>query len=164
MTIEEKTKTPVGKAVYLEFRRNTATYQLLITPAGKIQVDDQEMHVDSVIFRRLVSEKAPRSQWRTNRLRNTYQDAPTQSADSVAPILEDSWRKSGVNYQISALGDPSRWELYKQPVAVEVSEEDLKDAYTNSTPNSLIKRVRKAREALGFEESFYALTPAPSTV
>lgn len=162
MTIEEKAKVPVGKALYLEFRRNTSTYQLIITPAGKTNVDGNEQVVDGVIFRRLVSEASPRSQWRTTRLRNTLRETPVDTIDELYHNVNEVWMKSGINYSISSLGDASKWELYKQPVAVEASEEDLKDALSGSTPNALIKRIRKAREALGFEESFYALTPTPA--
>jgi hypothetical protein len=158
MTVEEKSKVPVGKALYLEFRRNTSTYQLIITPAGKLNVDGVEKEVDGVIFRRLVSESTPRSQWRTSRLRNTLRSEFITTTDQLLNDVNDSWMKSGINYQISSLGDTTKWSLYKQPVAVEASEEDLKDALTNSTPNALIKRIRKAREALGFDESFYAST------
>jgi hypothetical protein len=157
MAVEEKSKTPVGKALYLEFRRNTSTYQLIITPAGKTNVEGVEKEVDAVVFRRLVSDDAPRSQWRTSRLRNTSPSEPFTTEEEVFNAVNDAWIKSGINYQIASLGDASKWSLYKQPVVVEASEEDLKDAFTNSTPNALIKRIRKVREVLGFEESFYAL-------
>lgn len=157
MTVEEKSKAPVGKALYLEFRRNTSTYQLIITPSGKLNVDGADTQVDAVIFRRLVSDTTPRSQWRTSRLRNTLVAEPIANEEELFKAVNDTWQRSGINYQIAALGDSSKWTLYKQPVVVEASEEDLKDALTNSTPNSLIKRIRKVREVLGFEESFYAL-------
>jgi hypothetical protein len=42
------------------------------------------------------------------------------------------------------------WQVYRQPIVVEVTNEDLEAARLSKTPYKVIGRVLKSRAALGF--------------
>jgi hypothetical protein len=56
------------------------------------------------------------------------------------------------------------WKLNKQPITVEVSEEDAMKTHDGKTPPALIRRIDKARIELGFSEYYYNETPEATSV
>jgi hypothetical protein len=54
------------------------------------------------------------------------------------------------------------WELYKEPVVIEFSKEDLIDTQKWNTPNALIRRVMRSRKALGFPDELFAVSTTPA--
>lgn len=148
-----KNKTPLGKALYLEFR-NTSTssysqaFQFVLLPPAEVG----GIAYKPQVLRRTVATYAPRSQWSFYKL-----EVPTITADSTPETyLKSLWetllRNGGIPGRNFQRAD-SNWELYKTPIVVEVSEEDLEDVAKRATPNALLRRIKKVRSAQGFDES-----------
>jgi hypothetical protein len=54
------------------------------------------------------------------------------------------------------------WELYKEPVIVEFSQEDLEDTRDWNTPNALIRRIMRSRKALEFSDELFDTITTPA--
>jgi hypothetical protein len=46
----------------------------------------------------------------------------------------------------------SKWELYKEPIVLDFSMEDLMNTKEWETPSALIRRILRARKELGFPD------------
>jgi hypothetical protein len=46
----------------------------------------------------------------------------------------------------------NEWQLFKQPIVLEFSQEDLDDTKNQQTPSALVRRILRARKELGFPE------------
>ena len=154
--------TVLGKALYLEFRRGQYTLQAILTPEV---IDENGELRTTTLMRRQISEHHPRKSWRfdsastvkraeRNAIRHpdgTFKEYEISEAKFLAqealafvtPLL------SQVHHQ--------GWTLQKQPVAVEYSFEDLTLVRSQSTPQGLIRRVLRSREALGFDKNLFSM-------
>lgn len=175
----ETTKTArdaAGKALYLEFRKGDNTLQFVVTPdivdlSGKPQ--------PSYFMRRKISSWSPRRAWNidttTDRKvidtpgggRKWITHVDELKRDSMGDFLADvscqdnfdirsgllqvrmAYRLSSLFYSLGQQG----WGLYKNPLVVEVSYEDIDNLSKSTTPNSLIRRITRSRIALGWGES-----------
>lgn len=158
----------VGYALYTEFRINSHTLQVIITPESM----DGDTYVPSTIWRRQISSANPRRPWRAySQEWNTIKDRREyrSSNGGSAPVLEMDEAKK---YAVSGLVFMDRtfdslvvqgWELYKEPIVVEFSQEDLDDTKNWNTPNALIRRILRSRKALDFSDELFG-TPAVPTV
>jgi hypothetical protein len=50
----------------------------------------------------------------------------------------------------------SGWTVYKQPIVVEVTQDDLEDIRLSKTPYKILGRITRCRRALNFGESLYS--------
>ena len=155
------TANPVrGRALYLECIRpgESVTTQILILPEG---VTSSHKTVPMTVFRRRLSSAQPRKTWKmtssvlsTNiMLASTAAIAERESAavesmlKFVVPIFK-SLKTNG-------------YTLYKQPIVVEVTAEDLEHARLGKTPYKALARVWKTRKHLGFpQEYIHSAAPA----
>jgi hypothetical protein len=48
------------------------------------------------------------------------------------------------------------YTVYKQPIVVEITEQDAMDASNNKTPYKVLGRITRSRRALDFGESLFA--------
>ena len=149
----EKDKV-VGKALYLELRTGLQTYQILLTPDGT----SNGRAVPATVYRRQISPAKPRRAWKTYSLPTlpinafgTYEvvdkDNALQSADSRVGYLATTFS------QLKSYG----YLLYKQPLLIEVSQEDLDSIRLSKTPYKILGRITRVRRTLGFGE--YLVTP-----
>lgn len=144
------TKDVQGTALYLEFTQPAstanATLMLLFTPDGFAEDGSQ---VDASLYRRIVTDYAPKRQWRSTRLKRI-------DLARALPKGDDFRRKrlaeerlvgtGGLFAQVTTQG----WTLTKQPVIIEVSKRDLTDIAAHKTPSKVIYRINQSRKALGF--------------
>lgn len=145
----EKNKV-VGKALYVEFRNGTQTYQMLITPDG---VSSSGRAVPTTVYRRQISKSKPRRAWKTYSLPtlplNAFGAYETQSLDDAKQSAD-----SRLGYIATTLTQLSSYsyKLYKSPILVEVAQEDLESIRLSKTPYKILGRITRVRRTLGFGE------------
>ena len=149
----EKNKV-VGKALYVEFRNGTQTYQMLLTPDG---VSSAGRAVPSTMYRRQISKSKPRRAWKTYSLPalplNAFGVYETQSLDDAKQGADS--RLDHVATTLTQLNSYG-YKLYKNPILVEVSQEDLESIRLSKTPYKILGRITRVRRTLGFGEFIIA--------
>lgn len=148
----------VGAAVYLEFTKPHMTTQVLLLPEG---TSSTGRIVPMTLYRRRLSTAAPRKTWKMASSPLTAAVVRTRLAG--APLAD-------VAGQLLSFTDPligslvkNGWTLYKDPIVIEVTAEDLDLAREAKTPYKALGRVVKARKALGFPKDIVHQVAAPLT-
>jgi hypothetical protein len=140
----------VGKALYLELRAGTSTYQLLLTPDG---ISSNGRAVPATVYRRQISSAKPRRAWKTYSLPaldlNAFGTYEVVEKDKALHIAD-----SRVGYMATTLSQLKSYgyTLYKQPLLIEVSQEDLESIRLSKTPYKILGRITRVRRTLGFGE------------
>jgi hypothetical protein len=174
MAETNKANISVGYALYTEFRKDGHTLQVIYTPES-MSVDKNDnttpIYVPSTIWRRQVSSYSPRRPWRAYsqewKVVNERRETRTANGGSAETLDHDLAKKYAVGGLVfmdrtfHSLVD-QKWELYKEPVVIEFSQEDLEDTRDWNTPNALIRRIMRSRKALGFPDELFDLTPTPA--
>jgi hypothetical protein len=156
----EKNKTAIGKALYLELRKGTGAYQIVFVP-GYLDPRDGERKLP-VVLKRQVSKSSPRKQWKVAKTwGHGASDLRKNLGTLSRPEAVEMMFVNSLNSIMSQLFHQG-WQLNKQPVSVEVSEDDAMKVYDGKTPPALIRRIDKARIALGFSEEYYNTAEATS--
>lgn len=152
--MSEKDKV-VGKAVYLELRNGSQTYQVILTPDG---VSSSGRAVPSTVYRRQISASKPRKAWKTYGLNTlpvnafgTY-DAATDKDANLATSISRLANVGPTFNQLKGYG----YQLFKAPILVEVSQEDIEQIRLSKTPYKILGRVTRIRRTLGFGEALFA--------
>lgn len=158
--------TVLGRALYLEFHKDTYATQIVITPAmvhpksGSI--------ISSALIHRQLSEDMPRRQWKF-RLGGTPPELATQNGKFI-PSIGISNTLDIVDKQVAPihkhilLMEKTGWVLQKM-VAVEISSADAVDIHDQKTPVAFMSRVSRARLDAGLPESVWPVVPvSPSSV
>jgi hypothetical protein len=77
--------------------------------------------------------------------------------------------ESEIAAQMTMFTDPlfsslsmNEWALYKEPIVVEVTAEDLEMVRGSKTPYKVLGRVTKVRRALGFPQAVLHVDPPVS--
>lgn len=141
-----------GKAVYLEFRKASWTVQMILMPDGH---NPMGVYVPHTLYRRQISADAPRKSWKTS-------SAVAEPWHGVRPQISDdsalSFGLSRFEFMEGTLVNlASRgWKLYKKPVIVEVTAQDMDDVRQGKTPYKVVARITRVRRALGFGEALFA--------
>ena len=154
----------VGKAVYLEFRKATssgssATTQILLTPEASANSTispgasafTEPFNVQMAVYRRRISNYQPRKTWRFIAAGKSSKTitASGASANSAALTLLEFTNRTFE--QMAA----DSWVLFKEPVVVEVTAEDMLSIRLGKTPYKVLGRVWRSRKFLGFPAEFY---------
>ena len=140
----------VGKALYIELRSTSQTYQMLLTPDG---VSSNGRAVPSTLYRRQISKAKPRRAWKTFSLPvlplNSFGVYETQNKDDAAQGAD-----ARLNYMATTLTQLNSYgyKLYKNPILVEVAQEDLESIRLSKTPYKILGRITRVRRTLGFGE------------
>lgn len=140
----------VGKALYLELRAGISTYQLLLTPDG---ISSNGRAVPATVYRRQISSAKPRRAWKTYSLPaldlNAFGTYEVVEKDKALHIAD-----SRVGYMATTLSQLKSYgyTLYKQPLLIEVSQEDLESIRLSKTPYKILGRITRVRRTLGFGE------------
>ena len=147
-----------GKAVYLEFVKpaHGITTQVLIMPEG---MSTSHKTVGMTVYRRRLSVAQPRKTWKAATTHHTSVTllsssspvTPDQATDQILSFLFPLFRSLETNEYV----------LYKDPIVVEVTAEDLEDSRMAKTPYKVLGRVWKVRKKLGFPKEFIVV-PEPS--
>lgn len=146
-----------GRAVYLEFIKpgESVTTQVLIMPEG---TTTSHKTVPMTVFRRRISEAQPRKTWKMS-------SSPTTSRAMSADASAESRTTTMLTYLTPLFRSlqMNNYKLFKQPIVIEVTAEDLELARLGKTPYKAMARVWKSRKALGFpKEYLHAEAPAAS--
>lgn len=145
------TKSTHSKAVYLELTLPSSpvsgTVQILIMPEG---TSSSEKLVPVTMYRRRVAPHAPRKTWKMISSAVTITQARTMVPGGVP--IDATVADNVMSFVSAVLSNLSKhgWKVYRQPVVVEVTSEDLESARLSKTPYKVIGRVLKSRAALGF--------------
>jgi len=144
----------IGKALYLEMRNGLHTMQLVMTPEG---LTTSNKLVPMTIYRRRISKVQPRKTWKQISAHTAPEcDASGQIAQySLAQaqlVAKDklSFTDSVFNQLIM-----QGWTLFKQPIAVEVTPEDMDDVRLGKTPYKILGLITRCRRTLGFGEELF---------
>lgn len=162
-------KDAAGKALYLEFRQGMYTFQTILVPATQ---DLSGNIVPAVYIRRRISEFQPRKKWHIDKsmtapLGRFARDEFTGNFKAIADpdALKDfvGVQFAMTTYQFSQLIRQA-WTLYKKPLAVEFSYEDLETLKSGKIANGLYRRIERSRLNQGWDASLISTTTStPST-
>ena len=139
----------VGKGIYLEFVKTmpTMTTQILILPEG---VTTSHKTVPMTMFSRRLTTFSPRRTWRQSSAYSTMSGKPISSVPTEELIDNALAFMRPIFYSLQT----NDWSLYKQPVLVEVTREDLEHARNGKTPYKVLSRAWKVRKSLGFPAEY----------
>jgi hypothetical protein len=147
----------VGKALYLEFRKGVNTAQIIVTPEG---IDKEGNYVPVSTWRRQISFWSPKKPWKPYQapsdILKESRKAECDSVIATRPENETTLNSAremivGLTKILNDLYD-SKWELYKEPIVLDFSMEDLMNTKEWETPSALIRRILRARKELGFPD------------
>lgn len=142
----DKAKDVQGIALYAQFHKPRAMFQLLMTPDG---YNEAEEAVRSSLYRRVVTVDSPKKQWRSSAVRSAETaDVDFESDDDRATLAEHRLNFATQLFDSLVSG---KWELHKEPIYLEVSKKDLTDIHAGRTPAKLMYRINQSRDALNFE-------------
>ena len=156
----------LGKALYLEFRKEQYTIQLVLTPEA---VNENGEYVPIKLMRRQISSYHPRKTWRFDSAglgsENSRKDAVIQF-DSTFKQFETAdakyHAKTALQFVKPLLSQLHHqgWVMEKSPFAVEFAQEDATKIDEGSTPQGLVRRLLRTREALGFPTDLFKTASA----
>ncbi len=153
MTTAKTKKDAVGKALYLEFRKDQYTFQVILTPHS-ISLENEV--VNPAYIRRRISVWHPRRNWQVERLnvsapsRDAYGEFEKNPIEiGVENYVAEVFAKLNGSFR-NLVGQG--WTLYEKPLVVEFSYEDLSAIQQSKTPNQLYRRIERSRKALGWSE------------
>lgn len=141
---------PKPKALYLEFRRENYTSQAILVPGVHNAVKGTNQKAQ--IITRQISSVNPRRSWRYYSFKTEPSLEPTSSLAAVVSEVKGIMAEIAPFYVGYVAGG---WKLVYQPLAVEMSQDDLNDIHDGNTPNALLRRVLKARAEAGFPDNIF---------
>ena len=144
----------IGKALYLEMRNGAHTMQLVMTPEGFTSTNKL---VPMTVYRRRISKIQPRKTWKQISAHTAPEcDASCKIAQySLEQALLVSKDKLSFTDSIFNQLIMQGWTLFKQPIAVEVTPEDMDDVRLGKTPYKILGRITRCRRTLGFGEELF---------
>jgi hypothetical protein len=153
-------KDCAGKALYLEFRKDNYTYQVIITPPA---IDIEGNYVPASAMERRISSWHPRRNWNFSSVPTNADFALQRDADgSFSQMLDTAQAQFVASVHIKRLIARTLdslfhkgWALLKQPVAVEATYKDLALIKSGKTSNDLVRRIERSRKAFGFPEALF---------
>lgn len=135
----------VGHMLYLEFRFEKSSYQMMMFPPLKTS---SLWQMPFTVFRRQISPAVARKQWRC------YQ-GPTPSVTMPGPgsaeVQASTWLSALTDSTIQQLSTRG-WTLYKEPIVVELTQQDVDVAAKGKLAYKALGRVNKSRKFLSFED------------
>jgi hypothetical protein len=151
MSVKNK-KDSAGKALYVEFRKAGYTYQFILTPEATFNGQFYPVH----FMRRNMNSFQSRKNWAIDATRHL--PSPPLDASGDFAQASDAEAKSMAELKLqfvkSTLSDLfyKEWKVFKNPIAVEVTYEDLDLIAQKKTPQALIRRIQRSRVEFGFGE------------
>ena len=148
------TKKVVGKALYLEMRRDTEVCQAIFTP--ELNNPLRVSRIKPYSITRNLKSDTKRKSWR-------YSSGPRVGYDVNVQSMKEVFDVHGNQFRWIApmlIGFHSGgWKVYKTPLIVEMSTDDAIDIIDKKTPSALVRRIMKARATAGFPESLQVELP-----
>lgn len=148
-----------GVAIYLEFRKPNATYQVVLTPDG---INSQTEITYANYFSRSITYGVSKRKWRTRRLKPTHNEI-IDALGSIAPlsipdvITEndsiDRLTSNGMARNFTYLAEHGYKLVKDTPIYVEVTKDDLTHIRQGNLPTKLWTRIKAVRKVLDFPEA-----------
>lgn len=147
----------IGKALYLEFRKGVNTAQIVITPEG---IDKEGNYVPVSTWRRQISSWSPKKPWKCYQApidedkgvrAKECESGIVQLAGEAVALVEAEKTIVSLTKILNDLYD-NKWELYKEPIVLDFSMEDLMNTKNWETPSALVRRILRARKELDFPD------------
>ena len=147
----------IGKALYLELRNGETTTQLILTPEG---LNSSNKLVPLTLYRRRISRIQPRKGWKQI---SSYASPEMDASGKIAQYsLEQAQLvvKDKLSFTDSIFNQliMQGWTLFKQPIVVEVTPEDMDEVRLGKTPYKILGRITRCRRTLGFGEELFAVS------
>lgn len=146
----------IGKALYLEFRKGVNTAQIIITPEG---IDKEGNYVPVSTWRRQISTWSPKKPWRcyTSPSEAKLAERKAQCVGKIAENPADTDNAEAMEMIVALTTTlnnlyDNKWELYKEPIVLDFSMEDLLNTKAWETPSALVRRIMRARKELDFPD------------
>lgn len=144
----------IGKALYLELRKGGETQQVIFTPEG---ISASNRYVPITTYRRRINAANPRKTWK--QMSTVFQSertpegqiVPLGKEHALATVVDRIGFTNNLFDQLITQG----WTVHKQPIAVEVTVEDLEDIRLSKTPYKILGRITRCRRTLNFGESLF---------
>lgn len=147
-----------GKAVYMEFVKNGMTQQVLVMPEG---MTTSHKVVPMTVYRRRLTTMQPRKTWKAAAA--SYQSTSLLTGPSAVERSLVPEQMLSFLFPLFRSLQTNSYVLYKEPVVVEVTSEDLELARQGKTPYKAMARVWKARKKLGFPKDYIHEMPTTPT-
>jgi hypothetical protein len=146
-----------GHAVYFEFVKSNMTTQVFLMPEG---MTSAHAKVPMTLYRRRLSVVSPKKTWKQ------VASTTTNDALSARGIPEPDRAREVLAFMRPLLTGlvNNDWTLFKEPIIVEVTKEDLDDCRKGKTPYKALGRVWKVRKFLGFPKEYVHTLPGTSTI
>jgi len=147
-------KDAAGKALYLEFRKENYTYQLVLLP-DSLSLDKQTIRPARLMSRRVTSWH-PRRNWAfTGPSVSSELNKRDHNGDFelLMPDEAKNFAASRIVVMVQSLLHTFRtrgYSLYKHPLFVEFSYDEAESVSNSNTPNTLYRRILRNREAFGW--------------
>lgn len=138
----------VGHALYLEFKNESTVYQMVFLPPA----DGSLGRSPFTVFRRQLSPAVSRKSWRF------YTATASSGSEFAIPGSASSAREVGSNWIGQVTDNVMQqlinrgWKLYKEPIVVELTKDDIDDAHRGKIPYKALGRINKVRKFLSFED------------
>lgn len=158
-------KTVVGKALYLELRKDNYTYQMIITPPA---TNAEGGVIPACVMERRLSSWHPRKNWNFSSVPTTGDFVLPRQASGEFQQETDLNRVKHISAThlhrlVSKTIDSlihRDWKLLKQPITVEATYKDVELIKSGKTSNELVRRIERSRKAFNFPEALFD-APAP---
>jgi hypothetical protein len=150
-------KDAVCKALYLEFRKQNYTYQIIAVPAT-VSIDNSKV-IPPMFMSRRITSWSPRKNWAFSTSPVVAEVSAMVSRDAMGAITQitkdeaEKYASQVVQKGAGLLFDnisTRGYTLYKQPITVEASYKDISLMNNSSTPADLYRRILRSRESFGF--------------
>jgi hypothetical protein len=149
----------IAKALYLELRKGYRTAQIIVIP-GFAETSTTPSNPMQVLTRQ-ISEAHPRKSWRfysSNVPTNIYKTDEVQLGISqTVPFIQD------IEHYFRGFAD-ANWDLYKSPIAIELTYDDVREVSTHNTPQAFMRRLNRARVGAGYDESLFTASESTTSV
>jgi hypothetical protein len=161
-------KDCAGKALYLEFRNGIETYQMVMMP-HTISLDGLRSQ-PAMLLSRKTNSWVRRKNWGFSSGRGLVELQRDAVSGYAQMGLDEAQREAAhmfrqlVDSTLNTLFH-NGWTLYRSPLVVEFSYKDLENVRARKTPNDLLRRIQRSREAAGWGESIHnTVAPTPPVV
>ena len=139
-----------SKALYIELRKYNNTAQIIVVPP--MQVGASGVFDPMRLLSRQISTSHPRRAWR-------FYKSPTASEIHENPSLETATIQAtpfikDVEHYFRGFRR-SGWDLYKTPVSVEMTYDDIKEIQEGNTPQAFMRRLTRARIGAEYSEELF---------
>jgi hypothetical protein len=156
----EITLPTIGRALYLELRRENSTNQIIVIPEGMTTTG---RYVPMSTYRRRISESQPRKTWRA--VTSLFRTEIDPSGEKLVKLAKDHALatvddRMGYNLGLFNQLINAGFKVHGQPFVVDVTREDMDDVWNGKTPYKILARITRSRKALNFGDALWAESPS----